>query len=208
MADPAPSVRAASPFPSARMSTPPKILYTLTDEAPFLATQSLLPIVAAFTEHRRHRGRDARHLAGRAHPSQFPTARRGAPEVADDLAELGQLATTPEANIIKLPNISASVPQLKAAIKELQQQGYALPDYPEEPKDEREDDIKARYDRAKGSAVNPGAARRQLRPPRAAVGEAVRAQASAPHGRVGAGFEVARRAHGRRRFLRQRAVGD
>ncbi len=137
------------------MSNTPKILYTLTDEAPFLATQSLLPIVQAFTATAgiEVETRDI-SLAGRI-LSQFPDMLPADQKVADDLAELGQLATTPEANIIKLPNISASVPQLKAAIIELQQQGYALPDYPEEPKGEQENDIKARYDRVKGSAVNP-----------------------------------------------------
>ena len=134
---------------------PPKILYTLTDEAPFLATASLLPIVEAFTAPAgiAVETRDI-SLAGRI-LSQFPDFLRDDQKVADDLAELGQLATTPDANIIKLPNVSASVPQLLAAIKELQQQGYALPDYPEEPRGERDNEIKARYDRAKGSAVNP-----------------------------------------------------
>lgn len=137
------------------MSNTPKILYTLTDEAPYLATQSLLPIVAAFagTAGIAVETRDI-SLAGRL-ISQFPEYLREDQRIADDLAELGQLATTPEANIIKLPNISASVPQLKAAIKELQQQGYALPDYVDEPKDEKEKDAKARYDKVKGSAVNP-----------------------------------------------------
>ncbi|MEL4890670.1 NADP-dependent isocitrate dehydrogenase [Xanthomonas protegens] len=137
------------------MSNTPKILYTLTDEAPYLATQSLLPIVAAFagTAGIAVETRDI-SLAGRL-ISQFPDYLREDQRIADDLAELGQLATTPEANIIKLPNISASVPQLKAAIKELQQQGYALPDYVDEPKDEKEKDAKARYDKVKGSAVNP-----------------------------------------------------
>ena len=137
------------------MSTTPKILYTLTDEAPFLATQSFLPIVSAFTApagiavETRDISLAARILA------QFTDMLEPAQRVADDLAELGALATTPEANIIKLPNISASVPQLKGAIRELQQQGFALPAYPDEPKDDREADIKSRYDRAKGSAVNP-----------------------------------------------------
>ncbi|MGO4550943.1 NADP-dependent isocitrate dehydrogenase [Lysobacter sp. 2RAF19] len=137
------------------MSTPPKILYTLTDEAPFLATQSFLPIVEAFTKPAgiAVETRDI-SLAARI-VSQFGDMLDAAHRMPDDLAELGALATTPEANIIKLPNVSASVPQLKAAIKELQQQGYALPNYPDEPKDARETDIKARYDRAKGSAVNP-----------------------------------------------------
>jgi len=137
------------------VSESPKIIYTLTDEAPFLATQSLLPIVEAFA---RTAGiavetRDI-SLAGRL-LSQFPECLKDEQKITDDLAELGQLATTPEANIIKLPNISASVPQLKSAIKELQGHGYALPDYPDEPKDAREKDIKTRYDRVKGSAVNP-----------------------------------------------------
>lgn len=109
------------------MSDTPKILYTLTDEAPFLATQSLLPIVEAFTATAgiRVETRDI-SLAARI-LAQFPERLRADQKAADDLAELGQLATTPEANIIKLPNISASVPQLKAAIAELQAQGYALP---------------------------------------------------------------------------------
>ena len=137
------------------MSDTPKILYTLTDEAPFLATQSLLPIVEAFTAtagihvETRDISLAARILA------QFPERLPAEQQVADDLAELGRLATTPEANIIKLPNISASVPQLKAAITELQAQGYALPDYPEEPRDDAEKEIKTRYGRAMGSAVNP-----------------------------------------------------
>jgi isocitrate dehydrogenase len=136
------------------MSDSPKILYTLTDEAPWLATQSLLPIVQAFAGsagiavETRDISLAARILA------QFPEL-LGARKVADDLAELGRLATRPEANIIKLPNISASVPQLKAAIRELQSQGWPLPQYPDEPKDETEQDAKARYDRVKGSAVNP-----------------------------------------------------
>jgi len=137
------------------MPNTPKIIYTLTDEAPFLATQSLLPIIEAYTAPAgiAVETRDI-SLAGRI-LSQFPELLKPDQKIADDLAELGQLATTPDANIIKLPNISASVPQLKAAIVELQQQGYALPDYPEEPKGEQENDIKSRYDRVKGSAVNP-----------------------------------------------------
>ncbi|WNL46028.1 NADP-dependent isocitrate dehydrogenase [Dyella sp. BiH032] len=137
------------------MSNTPKIIYTLTDEAPFLATQSLLPIVKAFADTAgiAVETRDI-SLAGRI-LAQFPDLLKPEQKIADDLAELGQLATTPDANIIKLPNISASVPQLKGAIKELQQQGYALPDYPDEPKNDQEKDAKARYDRVKGSAVNP-----------------------------------------------------
>lgn len=136
------------------MSSTPTILYTLTDEAPYLATQSLLPIVSAFagTAGVAVETRDI-SLSGRI-LAQFPE-RLGERAIADDLAELGRLATTPEANIIKLPNISASVPQLKAAIRELQQQGFDLPDYPEDPRTDAEHDTKARYDRVKGSAVNP-----------------------------------------------------
>jgi isocitrate dehydrogenase len=137
------------------MSTTPKIIYTLTDEAPALATYSLLPIIEAFT---RSSGiavetRDI-SLAGRIIAS-FPERLSEDQKISDHLAELGELATTPEANIIKLPNISASVPQLKAAIKELQSQGYDLPDYPDEPRSDVDKDVKARYDRIKGSAVNP-----------------------------------------------------
>ncbi|MCM2336836.1 MAG: NADP-dependent isocitrate dehydrogenase [Pseudomonas sp.] len=137
------------------MPNTPKILYTLTDEAPYLATQSLLPIVEAFTAPAgiAVETRDI-SLAGRI-LALFPERLTDAQKVADDLAELGQLATTPEANIIKLPNISASVPQLKAAIAELQAHGYALPDYPEEPRGEEEREVKARYAKAMGSAVNP-----------------------------------------------------
>ncbi|PJK06782.1 isocitrate dehydrogenase (NADP(+)) [Lysobacteraceae bacterium NML71-0210] len=136
------------------MSDTPKILYTLTDEAPLLATHSFLPIVQAFAQsagvavETRDISLAARILA------QFPE-RLGEKKVSDDLAELGELAKTPEANIIKLPNISASEPQLKAAIAELQKQGFDLPDYPETAATEAEKDIKARYDRVKGSAVNP-----------------------------------------------------
>ncbi len=131
-----------------------KILYTLTDEAPFLATASFLPIVQAYAKtagvdvETRDISLAARILA------QFPEL-LGERAVADDLAELGELAKTPEANIIKLPNISASIPQLKAAIRELQDRGYPLPDYPDAPQGEGEKDAKARYDRVKGSAVNP-----------------------------------------------------
>jgi isocitrate dehydrogenase len=132
-----------------------KILYTKTDEAPMLATYSFLPIISAFTK---AAGvavelRDI-SLAGRI-IATFPDYLTDAQKQPDDLAELGELAKTPEANIIKLPNISASVPQLKAAIKELQAQGYTLPDYPEDPKHDKEKEIKARYDKVKGSAVNP-----------------------------------------------------
>ena len=137
------------------MSDTAKIIYTLTDEAPFLATHSLLPIVQAFTAAAgiAVETRDI-SLASRI-VAQFADRLPVTQRLPDDLAELGQLATRPEANIIKLPNISASVPQLKAAIAELQQQGFDLPDYPEDPLDDEQKSIKARYDRSKGSAVNP-----------------------------------------------------
>jgi isocitrate dehydrogenase len=132
-----------------------RIVYTLTDEAPALATRSLLPIVEAFSgaagiEVER---RDI-SLAGRI-LAQFPERLNDVQRVADALSELGELAKTPEANIIKLPNISASVPQLKAAIAELQGKGYAVPGYPDEPAGEEEREVRARYDKVKGSAVNP-----------------------------------------------------
>ncbi len=133
----------------------PTIIYTKTDEAPALATYSLLPIVQAFTKHAginietRDISVAARILA--AFADKLPANQK----VADHLAELGALTLKPEANIIKLPNISASVPQLKEAIAELQAHGYAVPDYPETPKTDAEKDAKARYDKVKGSAVNP-----------------------------------------------------
>ncbi|WP_105254133.1 NADP-dependent isocitrate dehydrogenase [Pseudoalteromonas sp. T1lg75] len=132
-----------------------KIIYTKTDEAPALATYSLLPVIEAVSN---VAGIDVEtrdiSLAGRI-IAVFPEFLNEDQRIGDALAELGELAKTPEANIIKLPNISASIPQLKAAIKELQAQGYALPNYPDEPKNEQEEDVKARYDKIKGSAVNP-----------------------------------------------------
>ena len=136
------------------MPTRSKIIYTFTDEAPALATYSLLPIVEAFTASAdiAVETRDI-SLAGRILAS-FPE-QLGDKAIPDHLAELGDLAVTPEANIIKLPNISASTPQLQAAIKELQAQGYALPDYPETVTTDAEKETRARYDKVKGSAVNP-----------------------------------------------------
>ncbi|WP_151526101.1 NADP-dependent isocitrate dehydrogenase [Serinicoccus kebangsaanensis] len=131
------------------------IIYTRTDEAPLLATYSLKPIIEAFAG---AAGIDVEtrdiSLAGRI-LAQFPDRLTDEQRVGDALGELGEMATTPEANIIKLPNISASVPQLKAAIAELQGQGYAIPDYPESPETDEERDARARYDKVKGSAVNP-----------------------------------------------------
>lgn len=132
-----------------------KIIYTLTDEAPALATYSFLPIVQTFTKAAgvEVETRDI-SLAGRI-IAVFPEYLNEDQRIGDALAELGELVKKPEANVIKLPNISASVPQLKATIKELQAKGYALPDYPEEPQNEEEKKIKARYNKVKGSAVNP-----------------------------------------------------
>ena len=131
------------------------IIYTLTDEAPMLATYSFLPVVEAFAS---SAGVDVEtrdiSLAGRI-LALFPEHLTEEQRVDDALSELGDLATTPEANIIKLPNISASMPQLKAAVRELQAQGYAVPDVPDDPSTDEERDIRARYDKVKGSAVNP-----------------------------------------------------
>ena len=137
------------------MSVKPTIIYTQTDEAPALATYSFMPIIQAFAA-ASGVGVESRDisLAGRI-IANFPESLRDDQKIGDALAELGQLAKQPEANIIKLPNISASVPQLKAAVAELQGKGFALPDYPEEPANDEERATKARYDKIKGSAVNP-----------------------------------------------------
>ncbi len=133
----------------------PKIFYTKTDEAPALATQSFLPIIKAFTKtagitiETKDISLAARIIA------VFPDHLKEDQRTPNALAELGEMAKSPDANIIKLPNISASIPQLKEAISELQQKGYALPAYPDEPETEQEKEIKARYDKIKGSAVNP-----------------------------------------------------
>ncbi|MFE9552058.1 NADP-dependent isocitrate dehydrogenase [Streptomyces sp. NPDC006692] len=131
------------------------IIYTHTDEAPALATHSFLPVIQAYasTAGVTVETRDI-SLAGRIIAS-FPEFLQESQRIDDALAELGELAKTPGANIIKLPNVSASIPQLKAAVAELQGQGYALPDYPDDPKSEQDKDVRARYDKIKGSAVNP-----------------------------------------------------
>ncbi|MEZ4415449.1 MAG: NADP-dependent isocitrate dehydrogenase [Gemmatimonadota bacterium] len=137
------------------MSKAPSILYTWTDEAPALATHAFLPVIRAFAGAAGVpvETRDI-SLAGRI-LAVFADRLREDQRIPDDLAELGRLVETPEANIIKLPNVSASIPQMKACIAELQAKGYALPAYPAEPADDAEREIRARYDRAKGSAVNP-----------------------------------------------------
>ena len=135
--------------------TDSKIIYTYTDEAPALATHSFLPVIQAYAS---TAGVDVEtrdiSLAGRIIAS-FPERLRPEQQMNDALAELGELAKRPEANIIKLPNISASIPQLKAAVAELQEQGYDLPDYPDDPRTDEEKEARARYDKVKGSAVNP-----------------------------------------------------
>ncbi|MEI7928318.1 MAG: NADP-dependent isocitrate dehydrogenase, partial [Verrucomicrobiales bacterium] len=137
------------------MSGVPTIIYTKTDEAPALATYSFLPIVQAFTKHSgiTVETRDI-SLAGRI-ISQFPDFLSADQQLPDALSELGAWTLQPEANIIKLPNVSPSVPQLKAAIAELQSKGYALPNLPETATTDAEKDIKARYAKVMGSAVNP-----------------------------------------------------
>ena len=132
-----------------------KIIYTLTDESPALATASFLPIVQAFTKQAgvEVETRDI-SLAGRVLAS-FPDFLNDDQKIGDALTELGELAKTPEANIIKLPNVSASVPQLIAVIKELQSHGYSIPDYSDSPKNDEEKAIQLRYNKIKGSAVNP-----------------------------------------------------
>ena len=132
-----------------------KIIYTITDEAPALATRSFLPIVSAFTKSSgiTIETKDI-SLAGRI-LANFPDYLSQSQIQNDALTELGELVKNPEANIIKLPNISASIPQLKNAIAELQSKGFGIPDYPEEINSDKDKEIKARYDKIKGSAVNP-----------------------------------------------------
>src|ERR1700748_64997 len=132
-----------------------KVIYTYTDEAPALATHSFLPVIRAFAGQAdvEVELRDI-SLAGRI-LAQFPDRLTDEQRVPDALTELGELAQTPEANIIKLPNISASVPQLKAAVAELRAQGYDLPEYPESPATDEQREVRARYDKVMGSAVNP-----------------------------------------------------
>ena len=174
-----------------------KIIYTHTDEAPLLATYSFLPIIEAYAEKAgvAVETRDI-SLAGRILAS-FADRLPEDQQVTDDLAELGDLAKTPEANIVKLPNVSASIPQLKAAIAELQEQGFDLPDYPDNPQSDEEKDVRATLRQGQGQRGQPGAARGQLRPPRAGVGEELRPQAPALDGGVELGLEDQRRAHGR-----------
>ena len=137
------------------MSHSPPIIYTWTDEAPALATHAFLPVIRAFAGATGVPVETRDISLARRVLALFPEVLEGGQTVSDDLGELGRLVETPEANIIKLPNISASVPQMKACIAELQAKGYGLPDYPDEPGSDEERGTRARYDRAKGSAVNP-----------------------------------------------------
>ena len=137
------------------MSEQPNIIYTKVDEAPELASGSFLPIIQSFTQVAGVTvGTKDISLAGRI-IAQFPDRLKPEQQQPDDLALLGEMVLNPEANIIKLPNISASIPQIQAAVAELQSQGYDLPDLPEDPKDDEGKEIKAKYDKVKGSAVNP-----------------------------------------------------
>ena len=137
------------------MSEQPDIIYTKVDEAPQLASGSFLPIIQTFTEIAGvNVGSMDISLAGRI-ISQFPERLKPEQQIPDDLARLGEMVMDPNANIIKLPNISASNPQIAAAVEELRSQGYDLPDYPEDPKNDKEKAIKAKFDKVKGSAVNP-----------------------------------------------------
>ena len=133
----------------------PTIIYTLTDEAPMLATYAFLPIVRAFTEPAGIEVKSSDISLAERILAEFPDYLTEAQRVPDNLAELGRLTQLPDTNIIKLPNISASVPQLVAAIKELQGKGYELPDFPQDPKTDEEKDLRKRYANCLGSAVNP-----------------------------------------------------
>ena len=190
------------------MSPSPSVIYTWTDEAPALATQSFLPIIRAFAAATgvTVETRDI-SLAGRI-LAAFQEGLAPEQRVSDGLAELGRLVKKPEANIIKLPNISASIPQMKAAIAELQSKGYALPPYPEEPGNDEEREIQARYDKLKGSAVNPvlREGNSDRRAPKA-VKEYAR-QKPAPHGGLARRFQDSRCDHGPRRLQAQREVID
>ena len=167
------------------MSTDPTIIYTLTDEAPLLATCAFLPIIRTFTAPAGIQVEKSDISVAARILGEFPEYLTPEQRVPDTLAELGKLTLEPDTNIIKLPNISASVPQLVAAIKELQGKGYKIPDYPERPEDRRREGDPRALRQVHRQRGEPGAARRQLRPPRAARGEELRAQEPALDGRMG-----------------------
>ena len=182
------------------------IIWTKIDEAPALATHPSFPSSTHLQREPalRFETRDI-SLAGRI-IANFPDYLTEKQRIPDYLAQLGELTLTPEANIIKLPNVSASIPQLMAAIKELRAHGYNLPDYPEEPKTDAEKELQARYAKCLGERREPGAAARELGSQGAAFGKTVFKEASAQNGRMGQGFEIPCRPYDRRGFLRQREV--
>ena len=186
--------------------TDSKIIYTHTDEAPLLATYSFLPIISAYasTAGVSVETRDI-SLAGRM-IAAFSDRLQPEQRLDDALAELGELAKQPEANIIKLPNISASVPQLKAVVAELQSAGLRPARLPGQPDDRRAAGRPRPLRQGQGQRREPGAPRGQLRPPRTRLGQAVRPQPPALDGRLDAGVEDQRRAHDRRRLPLQREV--
>ena len=186
----------------------PTIIYTLTDEAPMLATWAFLPIIRTFTAPAGMQVRTSDISLAARILGEFPEYLSDAQKVPDHLAELGRLTLLPDTNIIKLPNISASVPQLITAIKELQARGYRIPDFPGEPEERRGEGDPRPLCQGPGQRGEPGTARGQLRPPRAAGGQALRAQASAFDGRMEPGLAHARRDDEGRRLLPRREVDD
>ena len=183
-----------------------KIYYTLTDEAPLLATHSFLPIVKAFTKSANIEIEVPDiSLAGRI-LANFPEYLKDGQKIPDALAQLGELATKPEANIIKLPNISASVPQLEEAIAELQQQGFEVPNYPAEPKTDEEKAIHQKYAKVLGSAVNPVLREGNFDRRAPESRQKLRQSESASNGSLECGFQNFRRTHEDRRFLRHRKL--
>ena len=186
----------------------PTIIYTLTDEAPLLATYAFLPIIRTFTEPAGINVKTSDISVAARILAEFPDYLTEEQRVPDNLAELGELTQLPDTNIIKLPNISASVPQLMAAIKELQDKGYDLPGLSRRSEDRRGKGHQAPLRQMPGQRGEPGAARRQLGPPRTQGGQGVRAQAPAQHGRVVDGLAHPRGDHEARRLLSRREVDD
>ena len=177
------------------MSSDPTIIYTLTDEAPLLATHAFLPIVRTFTTPAGMRVEESDISVAARILGNFPEYLTPEQRVPDTLAELGQKTLEPDANIIKLPNISASVPQLRGGDQGTAGQGLQAPRLPRRPEDRRRKGHQGTLRQVHRLRREPGAARRQLRPPRAARGQGIRAQESALDGRMGAGVAHARVAH-------------
>ena len=186
----------------------PTIIYTLTDEAPLLATYAFLPVIRAFADAAGINVKTSDISVATRILAEFSDYLTEEQRVPDNLAELGELTQLPDTNIIKLPNISASVPQLLAAIKELQAKGYDLPEFPGAAEDRRGKRNPAALRQVSGQRGEPGAARRQLGPPRTQGGQGVRAQAPAQHGRVVDGLAYPRGDHEARRLLPRREVDD